>query len=103
MTIQSVERAFTILRTVAQYPEGIGVTDIAARTDLHKSTVSRMLSTLAGVTAVTPSDSGGYQLHPDFLPQLAVSNFPQNLITLARPFMLELHTAVHEDVGLAIS
>jgi DNA-binding IclR family transcriptional regulator len=102
MTIQAVARAFAILRTVAQYPEGIGVTDIAARTELHKSTVSRMLSTLEAVTAVTPSDSGGYQLHPDFLAQLGISNFPQNLIALARPFMLELHTAVHEDVGLAI-
>jgi DNA-binding IclR family transcriptional regulator len=102
LTIQSVERAFAILRTVAQYPQGIGVTELAARTDLHKSTVSRMLSTLEGVTAVTPSDNGGYQLHPDFFSLLGVSPFPQNLIALARPFMLELHTAVHEDVGLAI-
>lgn len=102
MMIQSVERAFAILRTVAQHPEGIGVTEIAARTDLHKSTVSRMLSTLEAVTAVMPRDSGGYQLHPDFLALLGVSPFPQNLVALARPFMWELHTAVHEDVGLAI-
>ncbi len=102
MTVQSVERAFAILRTVAQYPEGIGVTDIAVRTDLHKSTVSRLLSTLEEVTAVTRSHSSGYQLHPDFLSLLGVSPFPQNLIALAQPFMWDLHVAVQEDVGLAI-
>lgn len=102
MTVQAVARAFAILRTVAQYPEGIGVTDIATRTDLHKSTVSRLLSTLEGVMAVTRANHTGYQLHPDFLSLLGASAFPQNLIALARPFMLELHAAVHEDVGLAI-
>jgi DNA-binding IclR family transcriptional regulator len=102
MTVQSVERAIAILKTVAQNPEGIGLTDIATRTDLHKSTVSRLLSTLEGVTAVTRSRHIGYQLHPDFLSLLAGSAFPQNLIALARPLMLALHTAVHEDVGLAV-
>ena len=102
MTVQSVERAFAILKTVAQHPDGIGVTEVAARTDLHKSTVSRLLSTLEGVTAVARTDRSGYQLHPDFLALLGGSTFPQNLIALARPFMLELHAAVDEDVGLAI-
>lgn len=102
MTVQAVARAFAILRTVAQYPEGIGVTDIAAQTDLHKSTVSRLLSTLEGVTAVARTNHSGYHLHPDFLSLFGTTTFPQNLIALARPFMWELHTAVHEDVGLAI-
>ena len=42
-TVQSIDRAFGVLRALAAGPAG--VTDIADRVGLPKSTVSRMLST----------------------------------------------------------
>ena len=45
-TNQSIKRAFFILDTIAAHGHGRGVTEIASATNLHKSTVSRMLATL---------------------------------------------------------
>jgi DNA-binding IclR family transcriptional regulator len=42
--VQSVERAFSVLQCLAGGPAG--VTEIAERVSLPKSTVSRLLSTL---------------------------------------------------------
>jgi IclR family KDG regulon transcriptional repressor len=45
-TVQSVERAIKILEELAVEKEGLGVTELSHRVDLHKSTVHRMLTTL---------------------------------------------------------
>ncbi len=45
-SVQSLERAFGILETLGQHPQGIGVTELGQCTGLHKSTVHRLLSTL---------------------------------------------------------
>lgn len=45
-TVQSVERAINILEELAMEKEGLGVTELSHRVDLHKSTVHRMLTTL---------------------------------------------------------
>jgi DNA-binding IclR family transcriptional regulator len=56
-TVQSVERAFEVLRSLSAGPAG--VSEIAERTDLPKSTVSRLLSTLVDVGAVERRDEPG--------------------------------------------
>ena len=61
--VQSVERALGILRALSTGPAR--VTDIATRTRLPKSTVSRLLSTLEGLDAVEQDGAGGpYRLGP---------------------------------------
>ncbi|MDD4570209.1 MAG: IclR family transcriptional regulator [Tepidanaerobacteraceae bacterium] len=45
-TVQSVERAIKILEELAVEREGLGVTELSQRVNLHKSTVHRMLITL---------------------------------------------------------
>jgi len=45
-TVQSVKRAMAILEELATQKEGLGVTELARRINLHKSTVHRMLNTL---------------------------------------------------------
>ncbi|HHY42106.1 MAG TPA: IclR family transcriptional regulator [Thermoanaerobacterales bacterium] len=45
-TVQSVRRAMMILEELATEKEGLGVTELAKRINLHKSTVHRMLTTL---------------------------------------------------------
>jgi IclR family KDG regulon transcriptional repressor len=44
--VQSVERAATIIEELAKEYDGLGVTELSNRIDLHKSTVYRLLSTL---------------------------------------------------------
>ncbi|HQE05962.1 MAG: IclR family transcriptional regulator [Tepidanaerobacteraceae bacterium] len=48
-TVQSVKRAMMILEELATEKEGLGVTELAKRINLHKSTVHRMLNTLLDI------------------------------------------------------
>ena len=50
MTVQSVERAFALLRTLSLGP--LGVTELAERVGLPKSTVARLLGALEKEQAV---------------------------------------------------
>ena len=57
MTVQSIDRAFQVLKALAIEPSG--VTDLAQRVGLPKSTVSRMLSSLEEQGAVARAEDGG--------------------------------------------
>lgn len=100
-TVQSVERAFGVLKALAAGPAG--VSEIADRTDLPKSTVSRLLSTLVDVGAVERRvDSGEYGLG-ELIIDLSVSTGPErSLIAFARPSLEELSAATGEAAGLSV-
>ncbi len=98
--IQSVKRAFSILKAIAAYPRGVGLGKIAEQVDLPKSTVSRMLSTLESIDAVERMPYGkGFRLGPATL-NLALQ--PSYLITIARPYLQELAHATNEAVNLCL-
>src|SRR6266567_1804399 len=61
--VQSIERAFAVFGAFADGP--IGVTEVADRADLPKSTAARLLASLAreGVVEQVPGDSR-YRLGP---------------------------------------
>ncbi|EET84918.1 transcriptional regulator, IclR family [Clostridium carboxidivorans P7] len=44
--VQSVDRSLCILEVLSDYEDGLGITEIAEKVDLHKSTVYRLLNTL---------------------------------------------------------
>lgn len=44
--VQSVDRTLSILALMSDYNEGLGITEISERVELHKSTVHRLLGTL---------------------------------------------------------
>ena len=56
-TVQSVKRAMMILEELATEKEGLGVTELAKRINLHKSTVHRMLNTLLDIGYVRLFDT----------------------------------------------
>ncbi len=99
--VQSIERAFAVLRALATGPAG--VTDLADRTGLPKSTVSRLLAALEREGAVAQAGSGGhYRLGP-VLAELAPAAAPGlNLAALARPHLAELTRVTGETSGLAV-
>lgn len=45
-TVQSVDRALSILELISYYSDGLGITEISEKVNLHKSTVHRLLGTL---------------------------------------------------------
>ena len=99
--VQSVDRAFAILRALASGPAG--VTELAERVGLPKSTVSRMLSTLEANGAVEQIEGGGpYQLGA-LISDIAQALGPtRSLLELARPVLVELTKSVGEAAGVAV-
>jgi len=101
MAVQSVERAFLLLRTLAQGP--LGVTDLAERVNLPKSTVARLLSALESEGAVEQVEAGGaYRIGDGLIDIAGAVPAGRNLITAARPHLLELTEATGEAAGLSI-
>jgi DNA-binding IclR family transcriptional regulator len=102
MSVQSIERAFTLLRALAVGPAG--VTDLAERVDLPKSTVARLLSALDDEGAVTQDEAGGeYRLGEGLLDIAGAAQPGRNLVSTARPHLLELTKRIGETSGLSIA
>lgn len=101
--IRAVERAVAILKAFSPASPEIGVTDLARKLGLHKSTVHRLLVTLERAGFVLQDAlTGRYRLGlPLFeLGSLVVTNM--ELRRVARPFIEEAHRASGETLHLAI-
>lgn len=99
--VQSVERAFAVLRTLAGGPAG--VSEIADRTSLPKSTVARLLGTLVDVGAVDQGRSGGSYELGELIVDLSSSAVPsRNLVAVAHPCLVELVDEIGEAAGLGV-
>ena len=99
-SIQSVKRAFQILHTVAQFPSGAPLGEIADLTGLAKSTVSRMLTTLEEVEAVRREPSNtDYWIGPAIAELIAK---PSWLATLAEHHLQQLVDESGETATLSV-
>ncbi len=99
--VQSIERAFAVLRELALGPAG--VTDIAERVALPKSTVSRLLSALESEGAVAQRDSGGeYELGGGLAALADAASSDANMAAVVRPFLIELNEEIGEAVGFVV-
>lgn len=99
--VQSVERAFAILRCLGSGPAG--VSEIAERTSLPKSTVSRLLATLADLDAVSQIDPNGAYGLGELLLDLSASATPgRNLVATARPVLEDLVERLGESAGVGV-
>lgn len=100
-TVQSVERAFHVLRSLGSGPAG--VTEIADRVGLPKSTVSRLLSTLEELGAVEQIAAGGdYRIGWTLIELAAAARPGRSLISLVRPHLAELSRLTGEAAGVSI-
>lgn len=99
--VQSIERAFSILRVLARGP--LGVTEIADRADLPKSTVSRILAALELEGAVTQVEAGGgYSIGPALATLGASAQPDAGLRSVIRPFLEELSMLTGGSSGFTI-
>ena len=101
MGVQSIERAFAILRTLAVGPSG--VTELANRVDLPQSTVARLLNALETERAIEQDQVGGeYRLGPVIEEIAGGSSQGRSLIAAAQPFLVDLSKRTDEASGLDI-
>jgi DNA-binding IclR family transcriptional regulator len=99
--VQSIERAFAVLTSLADGP--LGVTEVAARTRLPKSTAARLLAALSAEGAVEQANGGGrYRLGQRILALSAGIRQTRGLIATAHPLLVELAAATGEAAGLSV-
>ena len=100
-SVQSIRRAFAVLGALGDGP--LGVTDVAERAGLPKSTVARLLATLAGEGAVeqVPGDSA-YRLGPRLATLTAGYGLARSLAAIARPTLTSLAHDSGEAAGLGL-
>jgi len=101
--IRAVERAAAILKSFSPATPALGVTELARRLGLHKSTVHRLLATLEREGfVVQDADGGRYRLGLQLfeLGSLVVNSM--ELQKIARVHLEEVHRACGETVHLAI-
>jgi DNA-binding IclR family transcriptional regulator len=99
--VQSIARAFDVLAALADGPAG--VTEVAARTGLAKSTAARMLATLEAEGAAEQStDDARYRLGPRIVSLAAGLRPTRGLVAIARPDLEALAAATGEAAGLSV-
>ncbi len=100
---QSLDRAFLLLGVIASGEADLGVSELARRSGLAKSTVARLLRSLRDLGAVELTPAGGHRIGP-VIGDLAVgrSDSPDLLRQLARPVLVDLSEALGEHALLAV-
>jgi IclR family transcriptional regulator, KDG regulon repressor len=101
--VQVLDRACDILELISLERDGLGVTEIANKTGLHKSTVHRILASLAERGFVENNQNKG--VYKIGLKLIEISSVYLNSIELkteARPYLWELMTKLNQPTHLAI-
>ncbi len=88
------------METLAQTPAGLS--EIARRVELPKSTVARLLATLEEMEAVERAEDGLYRLGPIVQRLSSAAGGPAQLTAFARPYLDELTALTGEAAGVAI-
>ena len=102
-TIQSVQRALVILRCFTKEDAELGVTQIGKHLDLHKSTASRLLSTLEqeGFVEKNP-ETEKYRLGLQLVTLAGIALEQIDLREVAAPFLSQLAELTQETVNIVV-
>lgn len=101
-TIQSVDRALTVLSLLAAHGE-LGVTEIAAQLEVHKSTAFRLVTTLETHDLVEQhADRGKYRLGIGMLRLAGATSVRMDLVQASRPITQRLAEKAGETVNIAV-
>jgi DNA-binding IclR family transcriptional regulator len=99
--VQVVHRVAQILDALKRQRDGLSLSQIAARVDLPRSTVHRLVVALEAEGFVaSASSNGGYRLGPALAGLALVSE--QGLALAAHPYLVELSREIDETVDLAV-
>lgn len=101
--VKSVGRALDIIDLVSAKKGGLGVTEIANQIDINKSSVYRILSTLAQYGYIEQdADTGKYKLGYKFLEVSSKLLDSIDLRMEAKPFLQELERETNEVIHLVV-
>ncbi|MCM3121759.1 IclR family transcriptional regulator [Mesobacillus sp. AQ2] len=101
--VKSVSRALDIIQLVSLKKGGLGVTEISKQIDINKSSVYRILSTLAQYGYIEQDESTGrYKLGYKFLEISSKLLDSIDLRAEARPFLQELENETNEVIHLVV-
>jgi len=100
--VQSIERAFAVLDALVDGP--LGVTEVAARAGVPKSTAARLLNALQteGAVEQLPGDTR-YRLGRRLAVLASGLRDTRGLVAVARPTLVELADATGEATGLSVA
>lgn len=101
--LTSVQRAISVLEALGEVDSGLGTNEVARRTDINASTVSRILATLAdgGLVEHIP-ETGRYRLGLRLLQLGRAALGSLGLRDLARPHLAELAEVTGETATLSV-
>ncbi len=103
MTVQSIERVFDILELLSKEQNGLQLTEIGRRLDLHKSTVYRLLAVLRKRGYIEKSESTNrYRIGAGFIELSSMYLNNVELKTEAEPYLRKLSQMTKETVFLAM-
>ena len=99
--VQSIDRAFAILDVISA--SDLGITELAERVGMPKSTVARLVKTLVELGAVERVSPGStYRIGPRLSGLSAGRSRAVELVARARPHLKMLADGLGEDAGLAV-
>ncbi|WP_042272891.1 IclR family transcriptional regulator [[Clostridium] dakarense] len=101
--VQSVDRALSILESLAEYPNGAGITEISKSLGLSKATVHRLISTLKSRDFVTQSkNTDQYYLGYKLLYLSSCVSNNMDIFKVSRPIISHFADKVDATVHLSI-
>lgn len=100
--VQSIDRTLDIIEVLAEERTGLGLTEVAKRVDLHKSTAHRLLSTLARRNYVEKNKSGTYRIGIKLIEAVSCHINSLELQTEARPYIVDItsHLGLTSHLGI---
>ncbi|WP_125153561.1 IclR family transcriptional regulator [Clostridium rectalis] len=102
--VQSVDRSLSILEVLSDYENGLGITEISEKVNLHKSTVHRLLATLIHKGYVKQEEKANKYKVTLKLFELGNKKIQKmDITTVARPYLKELVQKTNEVVHLVVS
>jgi DNA-binding IclR family transcriptional regulator len=102
-SVDVADRVASVLELLADTPEGLGVTDVARFLDVHKTTASRLLGTLAARGLVErESGTRRYRLGTVILSLAGAAMTRLPVVSQARPELERLSASTAETVNLAV-
>lgn len=101
-SIQSVERAFAVLRAIGPSGRVVPLSGIAERAGLPKSTTSRLLSTMMGIGVVEKVSEAGYVVGRELRTLAHPGVGPSELLGVSATYLRDMVGYLGEDAALAI-
>mgnify|MGYP001050648416 FL=1 len=101
--VKSVERTLKILEVLSDYSDGLGITELSDKVNLHKSTVFRLLSTLINRGYVTQDlEASKYKITFKLFELGSKKVDKLDLLKSSKPYTRMLMESVNEVVHLII-